>query len=153
MERGSVDTTPIEARLQQIRSSLSLLREIQAVEYEDFVLSAAATNIAEPQFQIAIQASLDIGQKIIANLNAPLPQDYADVFAMLGKIGVLPQDFARRLVPMARFRNILVHRYLEVDLNKVHEYLQHNLGDFETFVAYITQFMQEQEAEEGKIDR
>jgi len=33
----------------------------------------------------------------------------------MGELGVLPVDFARHLAPLAGFRNILVHEYLEVE--------------------------------------
>lgn len=115
------------------------------------MLSAAAINIAEHQFQVAIQAAIDIGQQILADLNLPPPKDYADIFAQLGETGVLPADFAQRLIPMVRFRNILVHLYLEVDLHRVYHYLQHNLGDLEMFVKHITSYIQARSAREGGI--
>ena len=36
----------------------------------------------------------------------------------LAEAGVIPSDLARRLVVMAKFRNVLVHLYLEVDLTR-----------------------------------
>ena len=70
------------------------------------------------------------------------PTDYADVFVKLGEAGVLPGAFANELVGMARFRNILVHMYLELDLGKVYSYLQENLEDFEGFARYATEFIE-----------
>jgi len=146
-----MDITPIEARLRQIRSSLYLLREIQSVKYEHFVLSAAAINIAEHQFQIAIQAAIDIGQQILADMGTAPPVDYADVFVKLGEVGVLPGDFAQQLVPMARFRNVLVHLYLEVDLGKVYTYLQDNVDDLESYANLVVQFVQQRASRKGGI--
>ncbi len=47
--------------------------------------------------------------------------------------GVLEQSFADRLVPLAGFRNILVHDYAKIDYTKVAEVVNDRLGDFETF--------------------
>lgn len=115
------------------------------------MLSAAAINIAEHQFQVAIQAAIDIGQQILADLNTPPPTDYADIFAQLGETGVLPADFAHQLISMVRFRNVLVHLYLEVDLRRVYQYLQYNLGDLEMFVRHIVQFIHSRSTAEGGI--
>jgi uncharacterized protein YutE (UPF0331/DUF86 family) len=50
---------------------------------------------------------------------------------------------------MAKFRNVLVHLYLEVDLQRVYRYLQENLDDFETFARYVSEWLQTHAGEEG----
>jgi uncharacterized protein YutE (UPF0331/DUF86 family) len=47
-------------------------------------------------------------------------------------IDILPSGFARRLAPLAGFRNILAHEYLVVDWDQVYGYLQ-KLGDLKRF--------------------
>jgi uncharacterized protein YutE (UPF0331/DUF86 family) len=54
---------------------------------------------------------------------------------------VIPDDFAQRLVGMAKFRNVLVHLYLEVDLQRVYSYLQHSLDDFVLYARYIGEYL------------
>ena len=139
-----MDTTPIGARLSQIRHSLRLLREIQKYSQAEFVQNPYLFNTAEHQFQIAIQAALDIGGHILAELGVDVPADYADVFIQLGEVGVLPKAFAARLVNMAKFRNVLVHLYLDVDLDKVYAYLQNNLDDLEEFARHVVKFIERQ---------
>jgi len=39
---------------------------------------------------------------------------------------------------MARFRNILVHRYWEVNEKKVYQYAKENLVDFEKFIEIVS---------------
>jgi uncharacterized protein YutE (UPF0331/DUF86 family) len=43
---------------------------------------------------------------------------------------------------MAKFRDVLVHLYLEVDLELVYRYLQENLDDFRTFARYVSEWLQ-----------
>ncbi len=42
---------------------------------------------------------------------------------------------------MAKFRNVLVHLYLEVDLHKVHEYILGNLNDFVMYAKYVGDYL------------
>ncbi len=112
------------------------------MSYEEFVANYLYTDTAQHNFQIAIQAALDIGSIILADQQAMLPRQYSDVFPALAEIGVLPPDFAQRLVDMARFRNVLVHLYLEVDLERVYRYIQEDLDDFETFARYVSEWLQ-----------
>ncbi len=53
----------------------------------------------------------------------PKPRDYYESILRLGELDVLPADFAKRLAPLAGFRNILVHEYLVVDWDKVYRNL------------------------------
>jgi uncharacterized protein YutE (UPF0331/DUF86 family) len=43
---------------------------------------------------------------------------------------------------MARFRNRIVHIYWDVNLDLVHEYLTGRLGDLDSYVAAIEEYMQ-----------
>ena len=141
-----MDLAPIEARLQRIRACLSLLRQFQGMSYAEFAANSVFTGAAERNLQVAIQSAIDIAQYLLSQLMAAQPSDYADVFVKLGEAGVVPSDFAKRLAELARFRNVLVHLYLEVDTRRVHHYLQHNLDDFEQFARYVAAFVQRYQA-------
>lgn len=138
-----MDTTPIMARLSAIANSVNALKSLQALTYEEFAREHVLNAAAERDFQVAIQAALDIGSMILAEQALPPAESYKDVFLKLAQIGVLPRDFAARMVRMAQFRNVLVHLYLEVDLQKVYHYLQHNLGDLEAFIRYVGEYLKE----------
>jgi uncharacterized protein YutE (UPF0331/DUF86 family) len=58
----------------------------------------------------------------------------------MGELGVLPPDFAQHLAPLAGFRNILVHEYLQVEWDEVFQHLQ-NLEDLRLFVTYVSQWL------------
>ncbi len=129
--------------MRQIRRSLQVLRELQTLSYKEFVENFLYTSTAERQFQLAIQACIDVGEHVLAELMTEPPEDYAGVFLSLAEVGVLPAEFAGKLAEMARFRNILVHLYLEIDSKKVYRYLQEDLNDFDEFATYIARFIDE----------
>jgi uncharacterized protein YutE (UPF0331/DUF86 family) len=54
-------------------------------------------------------------------------------------MGVLPPEFAARFRSVAGFRNVLVHGYLQVDLEVVRRILAERLDDFERFAERIEQ--------------
>lgn len=134
--------------MQQIRVSLSILHDLRKVSYDEFVANPLFTGTAERHFQVAIQSALDIGQYLLSNLMVKQPSDYSDVFVKLGEVGIVPANFVSRLVDMAKFRNVLVHLYLEVDSRKVYQYIQGNLDDFEAFAGYVADFVRKYEAGE-----
>lgn len=58
---------------------------------------------------------IHISHRIISIEGARKPIDYYDAILRMGELEVLQADFARRLAPVAGFRNVLVHEYVAVD--------------------------------------
>jgi uncharacterized protein YutE (UPF0331/DUF86 family) len=102
----------------------------------DYLLRSAI----ERNFQLALELALDVGEMIISLENFRRPEDYRGVIEILGEEGVLHGEFAERFAPAAGFRNILVHRYIEVDLDELHRRLQ-ELEDFDTFALSVSRFL------------
>lgn len=62
---------------------------------------------------------------------------YRECFEGLQLVHKLDADLTPKLIQMARFRNLLVHRYWDVDGTRVLAYARHNLGDFEAYLRAI----------------
>lgn len=88
-------------------------------------------------FVVAIETCIDIAQHIIASEGLRSPESFAQAFRVVAEAGFLPTDLVESLEAMARFRNLLVHGYLEVDDLRVIEILSTRLVDFEAFKAAI----------------
>lgn len=57
--------------------------------------------------------------------------------AILGEEQVIPQEFARDILPLVGLRNRLVHVYSEIDHDQIYAFLTMRLGDFETYARHI----------------
>ena len=136
-----MDITPIAARLSIIAKNMQLLKEASNISRDEFLQDNVLQNAIEHEFQVTIQAALDIGSLILADRSASIPEEYRDIFPKLAEMGVISQELAIKLVGMAKFCNVLVHMYIDVDLEKVYQYLQNNLGDLETFTRQVGIYM------------
>lgn len=132
-----------------IVDSVNALRELQQLTYAEFEREHVLHGSAERDFQVAIQAALDVGAYLLAEAGVPPPAEYQQVFREMGRVGIVPPVFANKLTGMAKFRNVLVHLYLEVDLKKVFAYLQNDLGDFELYAQYVSEYLTQREAEDN----
>jgi uncharacterized protein YutE (UPF0331/DUF86 family) len=103
----------------------------------DFVLRGAL----ERYLQLAAEVSIDIGEIIISELELSAPMANRDVFEMLGEEKILTEDLSKSFVRLAGFRNVLVHDYLKLSLEKMYAYLQNDLGDFDKFIRSIAKFL------------
>lgn len=86
---------------------------------------------------LAIETVLDLGSHVISSEGYDPPANYADIFRVLRDEGVLDPPLAERLMAMARFRNVLVHLYAEVDEVRVLRILRESVGDLDAFVAVL----------------
>ncbi len=136
-----VDKELIIDRLSRIREYLKHLREIGSLSKEAFLSDQRNYHSAARTLQIAIEACLDIGHHIISRKEFRRPKDYKDIFLILGDEKVLPFDFSRSIMNMARYRNRLVHIYHEVTPEEIYDILQQPINDLEEFSKHIVNFL------------
>lgn len=136
-----IDREGIEARLRRLGDSVAELKALRPATLEQYLGNRRLQRNCERELQIAIQCVLDIGSHIIAEETLESPEDLKDIFATLGSSSILPQAFAKRLEPIAGFRNILVHDYLRIDHPKVYAALTQGLGDLEEFARHIQEWL------------
>lgn len=136
-----IDRESIVARLAKLRENVHNLEQLQSYSFEEFSGNFMIYNAAEHLLQTSIECILDIGNHIISGLGLKRSESYSGIVAILGQEGIIPHDFCHRLEGMAGFRNILVHEYMTVDLQIVHEVLQYRLSDFQKFAEQICAFL------------
>ncbi|MCY3776938.1 MAG: DUF86 domain-containing protein [Candidatus Aminicenantes bacterium] len=71
------------------------------------------------------------------------PGTYGSSIDCLVEANILPPSFGERFRQIAGFRNVLVHGYLDVDLDLVAEILSERLDDFEDFVRHVERWLDE----------
>lgn len=133
-----MDTTVIAIRLQKLENYVRHLRQLQIVPLDEYVDDENLQAIVERRLQLAIQVCMDIASYLIAQLNLQSPEEPQNVFVVLRREGILTKALADHLVSSVRFRNILVHDYLEIDSALVHAHLSAEINDFEQFAQEIT---------------
>ena len=133
----------IERRLDELSARLARLEPLKSRSKAEFDAEPYLRDIAERNLEVAAQCVLDISHRLISLAGGPRPRDYYEAILHLGELGVLPPDFATHLAPLAGFRNILVHEYLEVDWQEVYRNLQ-QLGDLARFAELVREWLRRQ---------
>jgi len=105
----------IERRLERLRGCLLKLEPLKTKTSDEFASDPYLKDIVERNLEFAAQACIDIANRMISMEQLEKPRDAYGAIQMLGKVGVLPHEFAQRLAPIASFRNILVHEYLQIN--------------------------------------
>lgn len=131
----------ISRKIEDLKRFVDYLKSKQNAGIEQLEKDYGLRSAVERNLQISMECVLEIGEMIISREGFRKPENYREVIEILGEEGVLPKKFAKKFAPAAGFRNILVHHYAEVDLEKLHRHLQKDLKDFDTFVRHVVKYV------------
>ena len=128
-----VDLRRLRALLDRIGAETTELRRLAAMTDEELKADPERMPGAKYRLQVAVEACIDVAEHVIASQGLRSPESYADAFTVLGEAGALDTDLTRSLEDAARFRNLLVHQYGEIDDVRVREILRTRIGDLDHF--------------------
>ena len=131
----------IRKRLNKLDEYLSILYNLRKYSFDDFTSDPERYGSAERFLHLSIEAILDMGNHVIADLGLGIVNWYSDIPAILEKNGYIDSDMEKELLQMIGFRNTLVHDYLEIDRRIVYDILQNHLKDIEEFKLVFAQFL------------
>ncbi len=128
--------------MEKLSVCLNKLEPFKSKEKEEILQDPYLQDIIERNLEVSAQSVIDIANRIISIENLEKPLDYYDAIMRLGEAGILPLKFAKKLAPIAGFRNILVHDYLDINWDEVYKNL-HQLDDIVRFTKQIKTWMKE----------
>ena len=130
-------TEAVRRRLLKLEEAVSRLEELGRSDRTLLRTSFRDAWAAERGLQLAAEILLDTGNHILSAHFGQSARDYEDVIAQIASRGVIDEPLRARLKGVGGFRNVLVHGYLEVDPDRVAEYLARAPGDFSAFLDAI----------------
>ncbi len=141
--RVGINVELVKARASEIRDCLAKLRKYTAVPDDAFFADERNGYTVQHLLLVAIEAAAALCNHLVAHTARTAPATYAECFDGLVSIGLIDAPLRDRLAGMVRFRNLLVHRYWEIDPHRVLGYARNNLGDFEDYLAAIGEWLAE----------
>lgn len=103
--------------------------------------SFQAVDSAKYNLQVCIETLIDVSNHVVARERWGIPSTSAEAVRIIIQHGVLAKENELSLVQMVKFRNRIVHLYLEVDDSEIYRILQKNLDDIKGFIqAVISKF-------------
>ncbi|HWT78332.1 MAG TPA: DUF86 domain-containing protein [Candidatus Acidoferrum sp.] len=128
--------------LAKLRDYVEKLRPLQAKSEQEFNADYVALWAVQHGLQMAAQCVLDICNHVVSDVSTEHPTNYRELILAAGRLGLMPEDFARRFSHLAGFRNVLIHEYAKVDPSEVYRNLRDGLADFDRFAEYVRFFLE-----------
>ncbi len=148
-----LDLKRIEAKLQFIEDNLALIRQLAGYSEVEFVADVRNVYTSIHALQISIEALLDIFSHIVARLHLGAPSNDREMLELLLQKGLISDAHTQRYFQMSKFRNKIVHGYMDVDPGQVYAMLQRDLDDFQLFFGDIKRIIENEVAKERKPTR
>ena len=118
----------IETHLRELRELANLDRMDEDVKEERFITAT---------LRLVLQNVIDVAAHIVADDRLGAPKTLRQTFQILGRAGRLDRELAESLGRMAGLRNLLVHEYAALDLDRVRTIVKDHLGDIDGFVETV----------------
>ena len=117
----SIDWGIVKKRIDYAFKATETLNEILAKPLEEITSSTILKLAFERLVHIIVESILDVARHIVSVKGWGPAETYRDYIEILYKQGILPSELAQELYKFTTWRNILVHRYIEIDYSKLYE--------------------------------
>jgi uncharacterized protein YutE (UPF0331/DUF86 family)/predicted nucleotidyltransferase len=147
-ESMRLDLKRIQEKIQFIQDNLALLKTWSAVDEAAFVNDTRTFYAAIHALQISIEAMLDTFSHILARLHLGAPTTDREMLEALRQKGLISQSHFQTYAEMSKFRNKVVHGYIDVDAKIIYQTMSSRLDDFELFFGDVKQIIETEIARE-----
>ncbi len=140
---------PVVARgIAAVLDAATRIREMLPAEPEDLAADRTSREVVVLNLFVAIQECVSLATHWLADEGRRVPATYAEVFRALAEHHVIDPGLASRMAAAAGLRNLIAHRYGDLDWERVHDIGAHHLSDLLEFCEALRRSLPE-EAEAG----
>lgn len=125
----------------EVNLAVSKLNRIGQMNEAEFLADSDKIDSAKYNLVVAVEAAIDICNHLAAKAGGRAPTGYADCFRILGELGIFKEEFVKQLQRMAKFRNLLVHLYWQVDNERVYKVLKEDIADLKRYLKEIGEYI------------
>ncbi|ROP34584.1 type VII toxin-antitoxin system HepT family RNase toxin [Pseudokineococcus lusitanus] len=137
MSPPALDHGVVHAKLALIESSLRTLAGVGDVDADrlrtDELLAAGVERLLSRVVDLAVDVNSHLA---VAELGRA-PADYRSSFEAAVEAGALPRELGERLAPSAGLRNVIVHEYAALDLERVAAAVPLAVTDYREYVTAV----------------
>lgn len=137
----SIQKTVVLTRLKFIGDYLLELRRFESMSLENYLVSFDSKIISERIIELIVQAAVDINEHILTRGMKVSSDSNRESFVQLGSYGIITPEVTEELAKSAGLRNILAHRYLEIDYVILFNSVQIALIYYPIYIEQVAEYI------------
>ncbi|MEK6914726.1 MAG: DUF86 domain-containing protein [Nanoarchaeota archaeon] len=141
MQKKQIDKEKIKNKILEASETIDSISEKMPENFEDFENLGFVKDGIYKRIEFAIQNIIDICYLINSGLKLGIPEVEDDIFSHLKNNNILSKKTMNLIEEMKGFRNILVHKYGQIEDDKAFESITNGLKDFETIFNELEKFL------------
>lgn len=134
-----VDRDLILAKAGSINRHCKRIADKSAVDVKAFEDDLDRQESVLFNLQMAIQNCIDIAAHIVSEEGYGIPGSANEMFYLLEENNILERALTEKMVSAVGLRNLIVHQYGKVDLEKVYRVAKNDISDLTAFIKSILQ--------------
>ncbi|RDZ51314.1 DUF86 domain-containing protein [Haloferax sp. Atlit-4N] len=138
-----VDEDIVVDKLRYINEYTNDLKQMRGMSKTEYVEDIIVQRAVERTFMNLIQSCIDLAQHIRASEGLSPSGTSKSEIESLGNAEILSRDVQDQIEEAVGFRNILAHRYGDVNHDVVYSVLHNDLHWFDQFQQEIAQWLQQ----------
>ncbi|MEM2144629.1 MAG: DUF86 domain-containing protein [Candidatus Jordarchaeaceae archaeon] len=127
----------IEGKIDIIERNLRFLEQYKEMGLKEFEKSYKDIQAVKYSLLEIVESCVDIANHIISVRGYRRAEKYSEIFQILGEENVINPKLSETMQKMAKFRNLLAHRYGEIENKRILEIVKNNLKDVKEFEKEI----------------
>ena len=132
-----VDTDLILAKAGSVKRHLNRVFEKRNTDLGTFLKNIDIQESVLFNIQMAIQNCIDIAAHIISDEGLGVPGSTNEMFYLLEEKSYLDNEITEKMVKAVGLRNLVVHEYSKIDLERIFEVTQKDITDLNEFLKSI----------------
>lgn len=130
-------------RLQYVHRYVDDLDQMRGLSRDQYLDDVVTQRAVERTLMNLVQACIDIAQHVRASEDLSPSGTAKQEIEALGNADIITEDTQHKLEEAVGFRNVLAHRYGDVDHEIVYDVLHEDLHWFERFQQEVAQWFQQ----------
>lgn len=132
-----VDRDLILAKAGSVKRHLNRVFEKRNTDLRTFLKDIDIQESILFNIQMAVQNCIDIAAHIISDEGLGVPGSTNEMFYLLEENGYLNNEVTEKMVKAVGLRNLVVHEYGKVDLDRIFEVAQKDISDLNEYLKSI----------------
>jgi uncharacterized protein YutE (UPF0331/DUF86 family) len=137
-----INLEKLKKRIGEIKENREKIRKYVSIPDDEFWKDERNILAIKHLLLQSIEACGSICNHVLAKRFSKSPSSFPECFEILYNTKVITKELSIKLRQIARFRNILVHRYWEIEDKKILDYARTNLEDFDLYIKSVTDFLE-----------
>ncbi|MBW1694732.1 MAG: DUF86 domain-containing protein [Deltaproteobacteria bacterium] len=132
-----VDRDLILAKAGSVKRHLNRVFEKRNTDLRTFLKDIDIQESILFNIQMAVQNCIDIAAHIISDEGLGVPGSTNEMFYLLEENGYLNNEITEKMVKAVGLRNLVVHEYGKIDLDRIFEVAQKDISDLNEYLKSI----------------